>query len=274
MFKEPPVALSKFVKIENQHPLIHAYQKHLITNKIRYLDRGRIRVKNEELLAIKVSPSLLPRALHLMNSFLILAESQGWSVTINKGYSSFETVINVDSESVVIELAEKLQMQKRSLVKGSDYFHDGQSWVPTGVLAFHITNCTFSGIRQKWSDSEKKRLEDQLKNFSSGIIAAAQQLKQKNAERAIREQQYQEEHQKRLAVESAKLEEEKRIKALETVAALWERSCKIKSFLDALEKHYINNDPENFKNEKLQSWLKWAQDYANKIDPLFAETKI
>ena len=269
MYKEPPIVLKKPISIKNQHPLIKEYQDYLIKKKVRYLDRGRINPKREKLITIKVSPNLLIRGLRLMNSFLELAKAKGWPVKINEGYNNYETILTVDEEDVAIELVEKLQMKDRVRDENDTYDWGGKEWLPTGILLFRITNVSWSGVRQNWTDGKRTPIEKRLESFCSGILAASKLLKEKKTERELTNQRYEAERQKAQEAELLRHQEKVNIQALEEKALLWEKTTRIRNYLNAVEEKAKQNCSAN--DEKFKEWLKWARDYVDIIDPILKE---
>jgi hypothetical protein len=73
-------------------------------------------------------------------------------------------------------------------------------------------------------------------------------------------------HQKEL--ERIRREEEGKIKDLDREVASWHRSQKIRSYIDAVKKWAIQKYGEIKPDGKLQQWLTWATNQADRLDPL------
>jgi hypothetical protein len=139
---------------------------------------------------------------------------------------------------------------------------------PNGVLSLKIRNDDSLNIRKTWSDGRRQRLEDCLNSFVSGLIKAAMSIKHLRAERERREREWQEQKRQREEAERIRREEEEKLKNLDREVESWQRSQKIRSYIEAVKKWGIQKYGEIKQESKLQQWLTWATKQADRLDPL------
>jgi hypothetical protein len=149
--------------LRNPHPLVNRTKQILEKTRPRlggFLDNPRY----QQCLDVWVSRITLNRALRILDALLKALEERGHSIEISNQDSS-PTVFVIQGQKVKVRLVEK-----------------------TGdKLTFIIDEWWSDGCRQKWSDTARKTLEDQLNDIMIGVFTAAEGLRQ----RAIRFQEEQ-----------------------------------------------------------------------------------
>lgn len=78
----------------------------------------------------------------------------------------------------------------------------------------------------------------------------------------------------RREVEKRRLVELNRIKELENQVYNWNKSQQLRAFLNAVREKSIKQDGPISPGSKIDLWLKWPEDYADKIDPLLQKDSV
>lgn len=74
---------------------------------------------------------------------------------------------------------------------------------------------------------------------------------------------------RRLEIEVHKIDEERRrIIILEEDADLWAKAEKIRKFINAVKRYSMGKKLSELEKTRLQEWINWTNQYADKIDPL------
>jgi len=127
---------------------------------------------------------------------------------------------------------------------------------------------TYDGLRRNWSDGSYQRVEQCLSQFAAGLVQVAAYLHEERLEQERAERERKEIERQRQAAENArlamvaKIEKEKaRVVELENDAANWEQSNQIRRFVEA-------RVAAMRQDAGIQEWARWANDQANRIDPL------
>jgi len=117
------------------------------------------------------------------------------------------------------------------------------------------------GFQKKWADKAQKPLEDQLNEVLAGLILAGEALRLRRIERE-EEQRWQREQERR------RLEDQERRYHLDQHREAWSQSQRLREFLVACEASLIKRKGEFEQDSPKAKWLRWAQRYADRIDPL------
>lgn len=137
----------------------------------------------------------------------------------------------------------------------SDYIHK-----PAGRLKLKITAFTWGrkGLRKNWSDGKSQKVENILNEFIAGMILIAGKLHERRLERQEEERKSQE--QRRIKEEAIRRyeAEEGRIEKLMSDMSNWNESNQLRAYIRAVKKKHI----------KSAEWVKWANDQADRLDPL------
>lgn len=160
----------------NPHPCISESAKLMESAK---QDITGLVSSQEGCLDINVSRESLPRALHIMDSFIKILTVMGFEIS----FSGNSTEVKIDDVTLVIALREELDRKRK--LKASEhklevYYKFGyrlfdKRAYPTGNLVFSIDGLGFySQCRRTWRDTASQRLEDCLKGIVLGLIKIAE----------------------------------------------------------------------------------------------------
>ena len=141
-------------------------------------------------------------------------------------------------------------------------------YIPTGKLSLIIDVWGASGTRKIWSDSKSGLIEDMLNDFVVGLLKAAYLLRQRRLEREEEKRRWEEE-QERLAEEARQREIERQLLLdLENQAELWAKSKQLRAYIQEVENKAKHQSTYKNFNERLNKWLSWAKEHADRLDPL------
>lgn len=256
------------VSAPSLHPLVHATE--LTLTRLKSDEYGMVRSVGATL-AVRVAPPSIKRAMALLSSLLYAAEAAGWEVV--KPTKDPTTAIIIDGQRIEIELEERSARQdhiwtdkeKKDHAKHGLKPYPRWDHLPSGELTLQLARWSSFGIKKRWSDGKRGRIEDHF----SGILATlpllaealgrqAAEARQREIEAAERARRYEEE-QRRQRYEQACLEQ------LEKAADHHAKAEQIRRLVDAAERSAAVSGPESTRTS---DWLSWARSCADNLDPL------
>lgn len=107
-----------------------------------------------------------------------------------------------------------------------------------------------------------------------GLVYASRSEQARQERWEVERKRREEEHQKWLRKEEERQEEEGKVKMLYSETENWVRSCQIRDYVAAVR---LNCQEPIDAGSGLRQWLVWAENHANKIDPLltrFSDTSL
>ena len=152
---------------------------------------------------------------------------------------------------------------------------------PSGQLCFRIDPDESyywhygTGIRRKWADGAKRRLEDHLVAVLEGFLKVAAlkrdaELKAAEEKRRREEAQKQwEEQERRRAEMGEKVQtEQRRVDRLLSDAEDWRRSSLLREYIEAARMSSLAKDLSTEEQSETNAWILWALQQADRLDPL------
>lgn len=225
-------------------------------------------------LDIRVTPGNTGRALRIMNALIKALEARGYGVSIDAQKKNATTVtllgqtLEVKLEEVlkrsdhVQTAAEKKQLEKYPLSYAPRY-----EFRPTGKFALRIRDWS-GGKRYSQSDSDERLLEDCLNDFIADLVRVAAIKKARDLEWEERERKWAEDRRRQEEQEKLRREDAARLKALEEEALAWHRSNQIRAYVEAVREAAAHRGGDIQSDPKLDSWISWALQQADNLDPL------
>lgn len=216
---------------------------------------------------IDIGLDSIPRAANLIARLKAAVAERLWIVAVDG-----KAGVVVDGEKVELHLSEGYTLRPHTPTAAEirDFRSYGRSipehdHIRSGFLQRSITSATYLGVRQKWADGKRQRIEDVLMSFLEGIERAAAALKRRRIEREERERQWAEERRRR--------EEQERLEAIDRVrgAVFKEQSSahqearQLQAYIEAVKSRLIRGSEHE---AEIQEWISWAEDYASRKDPL------
>jgi hypothetical protein len=274
---ESPVIVSK--KLGRAHLLVK--QSTEILKNCKPDATGILKTPGKGCLDINVSRKSLSRALRIMEALIKALEKRGGSVSIS-GESTLVAILDIRLGFGISEQLVRKKIEARDHDLDS-YYRFGHSRfdeqrIPSGILCLTLNDPDFywdSHYRKNWRGSEKRPLENSLDSFMKGLLNLAvhkrERIRQKEEEKRQQlERQRIRQEEERLRAEKRRQikEEQERLSSLVSAAEAWEKSILVRDFINAVEAAaragYYPIEPK----EKLENWLKWAREQADRLDPV------
>ncbi|MER8719652.1 hypothetical protein NKH64_14890 [Mesorhizobium sp. M0999] len=263
---DQPLLIS--VPVEVTDPVAVAIQKDLKRSSLA----GEVRQRSG-LIRVDIGLESLPRAANLIASIKAAIVGRSWSVAVDA-----RAGVAVDGENVELALSEGYASIPHRPTAAE--IRDNRSYgrpipeheqVRSGHLQLSITNATYLGVRQKWADGKRQRLEDVLSSFVEGIERAAAALKQLRIEREQRAREWAEEEKRR--------EERERLAAIDRVrgatfreqATAHKQARELHAYVEAVKSRLVRGSEHDVQ---VLEWITWAENYVARKDPLNGEMPV
>ena len=248
---------------------------------------GRLQVPAAGCLDVLVSKNSLRRALLIMAALIKTFETRGYKVKV-AGKDVETTFVELMKTQVPFGISERLEAKQEEVddnsdLKGRYEFRHSKyqsKTVPSGELILEIDprrSCYYraDGLRRKWSDGQRGRIESYLDQFVAGVIKVATakreaELEQERREQKLREEERQcrEREQVRAAMWTKIEKERAKVDKLQADAAAWEESRQLRAYLEAVRQDALARGKDVNKEGKLGHWLAWAHKQADRLDLL------
>ncbi|HWR53222.1 MAG TPA: hypothetical protein VN428_19100, partial [Bryobacteraceae bacterium] len=149
----------------------------------------------------------------------------------------------------------------------ADYWYRPQrDYYPTGHLTFAIDSS--QAPRRNWNEGVRQRLENCVDSITKALLATGEHLKEARLRREAEEQIQRVESRQAFANERRQREEKERVEALDRDVDRWIRSKNIRAYLAAFKACMEKWSGPIQQKSDAGRWLTWAQDYADRLDPL------
>ncbi len=276
----PNTTLSKLDDIEiimknelvDPHPLGEKTKQ--ILGKSKKDNQLIIPREDSRILNIQVSLGSLDYALRIMDALTKYMQERQISIQVQTKHRKMSVFVENEEEEIEFLLKEKFDRTphiptKSEISKAKKYsWHQPPEFdfIPNGKLTLSITNVSYLGVQQNWSDGKVQRLENCLGKFYKGILETSYAMKKRREERERQKREWAEqeriyEEQRRLT----KIEEYRKKKLIEEIQLL-NLSTDIKNYISYVEQSMSSASEHN--QTVIQDWIKWTQNYLNYIDPL------
>lgn len=252
--------------------------------------------KSGAILELRVSATVLDRALLFADTLLRASMSLGWSFVgpASKGNGSGSlpseaegrgsaTTTSPDigallvlGERVAFRLEERMKEElgpprAAERVRERRMDVDPGSRVhlqPTGALRLvRIDRSSWSERRRTWYDRRGRRLEEQISEILRGFFELAIEVKAHRIEDERRRRQWEEEERQRRELEERQEANAKLVKALELQAGAWHRARFLRAYVRAARRAVPNGLTAQFLGNRID-FLQWAEEYVDRLDPL------
>lgn len=240
-------------------------------------DRGFVRPKARGAFNVVVGHASVERALSILEALLDAATQHGVRFRVDHDTARADTNAHVDGETVALRLLEdsarikhKLTAEERAYTKTDLIFERIPEWdyIPSGVLAFQVTELGVRDCRRRWGEGRRGPLESKIPGLLDGLRKIAAAKVEARARRAVREQEARE-YERREAMRQTREWERKRFRdgVLEQATA-WNQSRALTRDLAAAVREAarrgVETDPEFIR------WLAWVRAVAASANPLAA----
>lgn len=275
--EEEPIVVPD--RLSSPHPLIK--QSSEILNGQQPNDVGLVNPPKKGCLDITVSKGSLRRALRIMDTVIKVLEKLGYNMYLSEG----RTKTKIQEVPISFGISEKLSTKKKRPEEHdlNGHYRFGHSRfieerVPSGDLCFTIHEAEdfyIYGCQQNWNDGKKSKLENRINSFIDGLVTVAvakierdKEREEEKRRRIERQRQLEEERLKRAELRRRYLEEEARVTKLISEAENWKRSQILREYIAEIERLATAGEQSLRLEKPLVEWLKWANDQADRLDPL------
>ena len=260
--------------LQNPHKLVARTETRL--RKAKPGTRGLVRPKGKGVLDVWVSPDSIDRTLRIMDALVKALEARGFSVSVddNEKRSTRVTVLDETFAICMEEDYERQEKEKTPEQAAQDAVFRWRSsrpeyeYMPTGRLALLIKGTRVRGMRHRWGDGKKQRVENCLNKFVMGLINMAVAERAERLESERRHRQWEEEWRKERERQRRLEEEQRRIKALCSAATAHHEAQKIRAYVDAVREAVIEREGQIDPIGPMVCWLRWATRQADRLDPI------
>jgi hypothetical protein len=281
---EPAIVVPE--TLHNPHKLVSATSR---------VFRG-VRSPTDRCLDISVSKGSRSRALRIMNAILRALDKRGFQVEVTRsltwqereqgqrnGEELFDnaTRVHVDGEWVCFGITEKYRVvhtpppDPPKFLRGAER----EDWIsrnskpirglePNGVLELSIKHWTWPKVRSTWQDGKHKRVEGSLSDFIAHLYLTAASIKQRRADQERERIERAEAERRRWEEEKRRREEEEREKAFEEKLECWRLARDAREYVREARALVAAANRIIEEGSSLDKSLKWAETYAERVDPL------
>lgn len=218
-------------------------------------------------LDLTVSPKNLDRALRIFDATIKTCEKKGYEVSVSNSMREHKTIVKVLGEHLEIVLRETYFEKTNSVNQNKSSVYNRREYAPSGYLSLTIRNERHTR-HKSWNDGKRRLIEDCLDDFLEGLLYMAEQEKEEREKRKKEEEERRERTRQYQEAAKARQEEEARLTALRSEAANWHESQQIRAYVSAVREKTLQNEGEIDPDSDLARWLLWANEQADRIDPL------
>lgn len=254
-------------KLADPHPLIERALK--IARGLKPYE-GRLVLKNA--IDIRVSPEAFDRATRIFDTIIKASQTKGCTWKID---TEGKTVVTCDGETMKVELKERLSKKEkprppsRPLRPGEPWRSNATypefEWISTGQLSFSIDEHVDAPVQRNWNDAKSTSLDEKVHDILAGLPVMALAVRERRERweawhREYEEKKNREEDAKRKA-EALRLARKRLVGNMQR----WEQSLRLHQFCNAVE--------AAAQDQEAASWLSWAREQANLLNPLLGDMK-
>ena len=268
-------------RVDEIHALIRQYRGML---KDAGLGTDSLRA-SQACLAINVSSQLLDRALKIAQSLFDAFEGQGYPVEVrapiktNPAYPDSgiakvsQTGVTILGTFVAFELREEVHSYRVATPptrhgKGSldEYVAPTYRREATGVLTLRILEPRVYGIRDRWQDMKRLKIEDRLEAFMLSTVAIAEYKRQVAVEREQQAQKEMEAIEKAARVAARRKELSQRLHDLDSRIQDCLKAEQIREFLTRVEARNSEGAVGEAASPEVAEWMAWAESLADELE--------
>lgn len=234
---------------------------------------GAVHCSAPEAPMVRVAPASTSRAARIIDGLLKAFEKRGFGLQPGKANNRYDGTMGVIVDGFVfpISLSERMQQRPYELTKedqdrkrrGQYVYTPTYSYSPTGELTLKLDAMYGTDARSTWTDTQRKPLEERLDEVMLELRKAAIQRRMKQDQQRQQEDRLRLELERRAALRREVEAERARIDALEADAAAWKRAELIREFANVRAASCLSSS-----SEEQAEGLQWANDQADRIDPL------
>ena len=235
---------------------------------------GRVKPRSKNALFVSVTRSSIERAMRILDTLVKSLKARSFTVSSNGGQA---IKAEVHGEAVEFVLTEEVNREERELTTAEKRKQEANPWLyrdpqyrylPSGRLSLEIDTYGRDGIRRRWTDGKKQRIEAILNSFVVTLLRIADAVHERR--RREEEDRRRREEWERQRGEKLRLirEEEERLEHLNAEIDAWHGSQRIRSYISAVREAVTATQGQIEEGSPCDKWLKWATQQADRADPL------
>lgn len=266
--RAPQNEISVLQTLRDPHPLVENIRIALNRSKMDEYDLLHPRWISDVVLIMAVTKESMSRALRIADALLKALEARGHKVKEVRCEGGRRSKLDVLGEEVIFRLREKVTRIERSAVEREQARRRARyDYVPSGLLELKV-ELREAPMERVWGDSKRTKLEDRVQDILIGLLILIDEVRawRKDLEKWTRA--YRKREQQKLENERRALAQQAMYDELERLAAAWSRSRRLRDFVAAVRAEADHREVDLSTNPGLAAWLVWAEQYAEKLDPL------
>ena len=227
-------------------------------------------------LDIRVSSNMLSRALRIFDAIIKYFNRQAVPVVVENAHRCRDTHVVIFEEKVSFFLREPVRRSdhqlnkedKEELKRWPHTYFQKFDYHPSGCLVLEIDGYWAHGLKSRWMDGKKKRLENQLHDFVCNVIKFADLKRTRRIEREKQDREWELERQRQAELARLRQIELERREDLEKQAENWVKSRQLREYIQAVEIAASKQGISSPSHEGYAFWMRWAKAHADRLDPL------
>lgn len=291
--KEPSAEIRVPPILTNPHPLVAAAQREL--GRARTGERG-LKVRGDRrCLDVSVSPSQLERALCVMDALARALEARSLSLAVvdrpevpkdryryrerkDASLPRIATAVELNGKRVYIRLTERLRIERPSAPTPpahlTGFERDSWQWKhpapdpryhPTGELEL-VAIC--EDQHATWRDGKRWRLEVCLNRVVAQLHVLVHRQLQADEVARIDEEKRQEAERRHIEKQLREYDDRRRAQELREEIDRWTFARRIRAYVATVHEVIEAGGCALVETSELANSLRWAVDYAERIDPV------
>lgn len=242
------------------HPLIRATRAYLKSQKPN--DYGML-WRNEDCVDIRISKTSMMRGLILLDVLFRQLESLGYQISLSDRSGTRISKGGIEMKVSLYERASRSENPPPEKDAPS-WSYDRYSFTPSGELELNLERWPLN--QRRWRDTPTTKLEDRLTDIVVEIVGSSDLLQQDRERRALEEAERQRIAREREEQRRIEEEEIRRRTDLFDQATSWVTVDNLRNFIAQSEN--VLKKSAAAENERLSSWVAWAQQQADSVDPI------
>jgi hypothetical protein len=230
----------------------------------------------KKILDIQVSPDTLSRALRLFDAMVKFFDREAVPVFVENRNGGRDTHVEIFGETVSFYLREPsrrtdhqlTEKEKKERERRSHSWAPRYDYHPSGTLVLKIDRYAADGVKRRWKDGKRSRVEDHIQEIVCNVIKIADLRRTRRIERKKQEEEWEKQRQRRAELARLRQIELERRDDLEKQATNWVKSQQLREYIQAVEMAAATKGISGLSHEGFAFWMRWANAHADRLDPL------
>lgn len=257
--------------------------------KAKPSEKGLVKTSGPDLFNLEIGTTSVARVIAFLNALVRAAADRGYQVV--KGDRAL--VFSVEDETLRFRIVEqttrskhepteaelaaiaKWEKRQQRRLRSWDYGDwaprptpPDWDYAPNGLLQVIVNEGCYGhdGLRRTFGDGKTQRIETLINAILEAVATWSAAIKAKRIEDERRKREWEEQERRHEEQRRRNALESKRIEALSKNLERWHHRQRILDFVAAVEAKLDADDYD--EPEAIREWIAWANDYADRIDPL------